>query len=333
MKKMTTSNVVTIKNPKTGKEVSYYLERWLKDKLDERVIPDLHKKDKDCIIAIDGKEGTGKSTLGMQLCKYVDNSFNLKRVVFTPEEFRQAIYDAKKGQAVMFDEAFTGFSSRSALSGINRTLVSLMMQVRQKNLFVVIILPTFFLLDKYIAIFRTRVLIHTYECRGIRGYFKIFSSKKKRMLILNKESRTYSYGIKTKKRGRFYGVFALGDKDEEKKYRDKKLKALELTEKDPINTSSIKFKEQRNLLIYILKKHTKLSNRKLENFLNEYDFDISYEQIRVICSKFGLNDKNSEDLDEKEDNNAEIEDIKEEKDKIEPETEEIDEKEEENDDF
>jgi hypothetical protein len=254
-------------------------------------------------------KNSGKSTLGMQLCKYVDPTFNLKRVVFTPEEFREAIYSAKKGQAIMFDEAFTGFSSRSALSGVNRTLVSLMMQVRQKNLFVAIILPTFFLLDKYIAIFRTRVLIHTYECRGVRGYFKIFSSKKKRMLVLDKESRTYSYGVKTKKRGRFYGVFALGTKDVEKKYREKKMKALEMTEKDPMTNSAVKFKEQRNLMLYILKKHTGLSNRKLESFLNEYDFDISYEQIRQICSKFGLNDKNEEDLSEKSDNVEINEDI------------------------
>jgi hypothetical protein len=287
MKKTMTSNVVTIKDPKTKKEVSYYLEGWVKDRFDKKVIPDLHKKDKDCIVAVDGKEGSGKSTLGLQWCKYIDPTFNLDRVCFTPEEFREAIYKAKPGQAVMFDEAFTGFSSRAALSGVNRTLISLMMQIRQKNLFVMIILPTFFLLDKYISIFRTRVLVHVYETGGRRGYFRIFSSKKKRLLILNKESRTYSYGIKTKKKGRFYGVFALGDEEEEKKYKDKKLKALELAEKNPMTAQQVKYRQQRNLMIYVLRKELKLPYRKIENLLNDYDFDISYNQIRLICSQFG----------------------------------------------
>lgn len=303
-----TSNVVTIKDPKTKKEVSYYLEGWVKDRFDRKVIPDLHKKDKDCVIAIDGKEGAGKSWLGLQWCKYIDPTFNLDRVVFTPEEFRDAIYKAKKGQAVMFDEAFTGFSSRAALSGVNRTLISLMMQIRQKNLFVVIILPTFFLLDKYISIFRTRVLVHVYESGGRRGYFRLFSGKNKRLLILDKASRTYSYGVKTKKKGRFYGVFALGDGKEEEKYRDKKLKALELAEKNPMTSQQVKFREQRDLMIYILRKQLKLPYRKIETLLNDYDFEISFNQIRTICSKFGDSAEKGEENNEKEQNFDEKED-------------------------
>ncbi len=297
LKKMTNSNygtnTVTIKDPKTKKEVSYFLEPWVKKKFDEKIIPDLKKRDKDCMIAIDGIEGSGKSTLGMQWCKYIDNSFNLSRVVFTPEEFREAIYKAKKNQAIMFDEAFTGFSSRASLSGVNKTLVSLMMQIRQKNLFIVIILPTIFLLDKYISIFRTRVLIHVYESRGRRGFFKIYSSKKKKLLILHKDSKVYSYGITTNKKGRFYGVFALGDKEEEKKYRKKKEDSLRNSEKNIMTSSGIKYREQRDIMIYVLRKTLKYSYKKIENLLNDYDFEISYAQVRNICAKFG--DKEKED--------------------------------------
>ena len=211
------TNTVTISDC-GERESTFFIEPWIKERFDNKIIPDIRKKDKDCVIAIDGNEGSGKSTLGLQWCRYIDSSFNLSRVVFTPEEFRDAIYKAKKGQAIMFDEAFTGFSSRAALSGVNKTLISLMMQIRQKNLFIVIVLPTIFLLDKYISIFRTRVLIHVYEVRGRRGFFKVYSSKKKKLLILHKDARAYSYGIYTRKKGRFYGVFALGDKEEDKKY-------------------------------------------------------------------------------------------------------------------
>jgi hypothetical protein len=280
-------------NKKYGKKITFYIERWIKDRFDNKVIPDLQKKDKDCIIAFDGKEGSGKSTLALQWCKYIDPTFNLSRVVFSPEEFRDAIYKAKKGQAILFDEAFTGFSSRSALSGVNRTLISLMMQIRQKNLFIGIVLPTFFLLDKYISLFRTRVLVHVYETKSGRGYFRVFSKDKKRQLIMDKGARTYSYGIKTKLKGKFRGVFALGDDEVEKKYREKKMKALELTEKNPISSSAVKHREQRDLMLYILRKELKLPYRKIEMMLNDYDFDISYRQIASICAKYG--DKDTKD--------------------------------------
>ena len=253
---MTTSNYginsVTIKDPSTKKEISYFMEPWIKKKFDEKIIPDIQKKDKDCVIAIDGKEGSGKSTLALQLCKYVDPTFNLSRVVFTPEEFRDVVYKAKHNQAIMFDEAFTGFSSRSALSGVNRTLISLMMQIRQMNLFIVIVLPTVFLLDKYISLFRTRVLIHVYESKGRRGFFKVYSSKKKKQLILHKDAKMYAYGIHTNKKGRFYGVFAIGDDTDEKKYRKKKEDALKRAESNPMTGSAVKYREQRDIMIYVL---------------------------------------------------------------------------------
>ena len=300
-------NVVTIIDPKTKKEVNYFIEPWIRNRFDNKVLPDLNKNDRDCIIAIDGTEGSGKSILAIQWCKYIDPSFNLNRVVFTPEEFREAIYKAKKGQAILFDEAFTGFSSRSSLSGVNRTLISLMMQIRQKNLFVVIVLPTFFLLDKYISLFRTRILVHVYENRGRRGFFRVYSKFKKRELIMDKKARTYSYGVQTKKKGRFYGVFALGDEIEEKKYRNKKMKALENAEKNPMTSSAVKYREQRDIMLYILRKELKLPYRKLETLLGGFDFDISYKQISSICAKFGDKEKKSDENEEKVDENAESE--------------------------
>ena len=97
---------VKILDRKQKKEISYYIEPRLKSNLDNKVIKSLQKKDKDCVLAIDGKEGSGKSTLALQLGKYVDPTLDLSRVVFDAESFRQAIFKAKKGQCVIFDEAF-----------------------------------------------------------------------------------------------------------------------------------------------------------------------------------------------------------------------------------
>ena len=54
-----------------------------------------------------------------------------------------------KNEVVIYDEAHRGMASARSLSEINKILKDLMMEMGQRNLFVVIVLPTIFLLDKY----------------------------------------------------------------------------------------------------------------------------------------------------------------------------------------
>lgn len=290
---------VKVFDEKLGYEITYYIDDRLKRIVDKKIRKSLSQNDKDCVIAVDGKEGVGKSWFALQLAKFYDPSFNLSRVVFDAEEFRNAIFKAKKGQAIVYDEAFTGLSSRSSLSTINRALVSLMMQMRQKNLFVIVVLPTFFLLDKYVALWRTKALFHIYESGGRRGYFKVYNSKKKKYLYLAGK-QTYSYGSNDKKwkvftrfKGRFYGKFALGDEKEEEKYRKKKEKSLMETEKNPMTAGQVKYRDQRDICIFLLRKYLKMGYAQLENLFGEYEFEVSYVQIRNICVKFG--DKETEE--------------------------------------
>lgn len=338
MRMTSNSNVVSIYDKKQDIIIKYYLDPRLKRSMDEKIIPDLQKKDKDCFLAVDGNEGAGKSTLALQIAKYVDPTFNLSRVVFDAETFREAIYKAKKGQAIVFDEAFTGLSSRASLSGINRALISLMMQMRQKNLFVIMVLPTFFLLDKYAAIFRSRALIHVYESSGRRGYFKLYNQKlKKNLYLLGKATYSYSgakWKVNTSYKGRFYGVFALGDDKIDKKYRAKKAKALEMTEKTPMSAGQVKYKEQRDIALYLFRKQTDMTYEQMSNFFADYDFDISIAQIGHVCAKFGDKKKEKVKIVEKivekivirsevDGNPLKVDAI----DEKEPKTEEIDEKE------
>lgn len=291
---------VKVKDPKTGYISEYYMDDKIKKNLDENIIPSLNKKDKDFVLAIDGKEGSGKSTFALQIGKYIDNSLDLSRVVFDGESFRTAILNAKKGQVVIFDEAFTGLSSRAALSSVNRALVSLMMQMRQKNLMVIMVLPTFFLLDKYVALFRARALIHVYESSRRRGYFRVYNSRLKKTLYLTgKKDYSYSHKyVRTKFRGRFYGVFALGDDELEEKYKEGKGKALQETEKNPMTSGQVKYKEQRDLVIYCLRKYTNFTYQQLTNYLDDYDLGISMPQVAKICAKFGDTEPRQEKTEE-----------------------------------
>lgn len=317
---------VKIFDKKQNFEIQYYMDDRLKNNLDVIIIPDLKQKDKDCVIAVDGKEGSGKSTFAFQLAKYVDNDFGLDSIVFTPDAFRDAIYKARKGQAIVYDEAFTGFSSRSSLSAVNRVLVSLMMQMRQKNLFIIIVLPTYFLLDKYVALFRTRALIHVYENKGIRGYFRVYNSKLKLQLYLLGQ-KTYSYKskfVRSRFRGRFYGKFALGSEELEMKYREKKAKALEESHTDPMTSAQVRYREQRDIILYLLRKKTELSYQEISNLLLDYQLEISRPQILKICSKFGDAGDNRKKKEPKVIDNKDIEFETEESENNEPELDEDD---------
>ncbi len=58
-------------------------------------------------------------------------------------------------------------------------------------------------------------------------------------------------------------------------------------DKRELNSHQKKFKEQRDLLISLIKKKLGLSYRELSNFLKEERLSLSYVQLRDICTKFG----------------------------------------------
>lgn len=198
----------------------FYMDGYLKQNLDhaKKAI----KADWDMVFLYDGVEGSGKSVKAMQDAYYCDNSLIIDRIVFTPKEFQVAIISADKYQAVIYDEAYTGLSSRATMSNINRALVSMLAEIRQKNLFVFVVMPTFFDLDKYVAIWRSRALINVYTDGFQRGYFKFFSQQKKKDLYINGK-KYYNYNKPEPNfRGRFTNYYPV-DVDA---YKEKKRASL-----------------------------------------------------------------------------------------------------------
>jgi hypothetical protein len=271
--------IVKVNDINTKNTYEYFIEPRLKNQLDKKVIPTLTKNDEDYIFVIDGEERSGKSVLGMQIGKYIDNSLSLDRICFTPDEFRKAIINAEKGQCIIFDEAYRGLSAKGALTEMNRLLVSLMMEMGQKNLCVIIILPTFYLIEKYVAIWRARGLFHVFRNRnGQKGYFVFFNKKKKKQLYL-KGKKDYSYRyVKSRFKGRFYGKYVI----DEQEYRKKKAKSLKEGYKQ---TRQEKYMEQRNILLYILNKEFNLSSLRIQELCKIYQLPLKKSQIIDILSK------------------------------------------------
>ncbi len=258
-----------------GEKKGLYMDKRLHSNIKEKIKPRVKKKDFDWMWIVDGPEGSGKSVLAMQLAKVVDPAFNLDRMCMTPQEFTKAVIKAKKGQCVVFDEAFTGLSSRASLTEINRVIVSLMMEMRQKNLFVIIVMPTIFLLDRYVALFRARGLFHVYLKNGKRGRWVYFNNKKKKILYL-KGKKLFQYH---EPRSRFYGRFNDQYTINEEEYRIKKGEAL-------INksraTRAETYKAQRDVLFWIINKTCKINQTKLSKLCKEAGFNIARNTICEI---------------------------------------------------
>lgn len=106
------------------------------------------RRDFDWVHANAGREGTGKSTLGIHICRMVDPTFNNSRIAFTPIEFYKALLSAPRYSAVMFDEGGEGLYSRDSASRFNKILIKQMMMIRGRNLFILINIPDFTVLDK-----------------------------------------------------------------------------------------------------------------------------------------------------------------------------------------
>ena len=217
-----------------GTDEEYYMDGILRSNLDtaKKVVA----KDWDMLFVIDGYEGAGKSVKAQQDAKYCDPTFDLTRIVFTPKEFEKAVMSAKKFQAVLYDEAYGGLSGKGAMTTINRTIVKMLTEIRARNLFIFIVLPTIFELDKYVALWRSRALIHVYSADNFeRGFFAFYNIHKKKSLYMNGK-KFYSYKTPSPNfTGRFTNHYTV-NKDE---YKKKKL----------IETSKDSMEEQSNRLM------------------------------------------------------------------------------------
>lgn len=261
-----------------GQRRNVYIDDALNRGIEEKIKPKLKKKDYDWVWIIDGPEGSGKSVFAQQIAKILDPSFDLDRMCMTPDEFTKAILRAKKGQCVVFDEAFTGLSSRASLTEINRIIISLMMEMRQKNLLVIIVMPTFFLLDRYVALFRAHGLFHLYFKDGKRGQWVYFNKKKMKLLYLLGK-KMFNYGKpKSHFRGRFYNVYTVN----EEAYRKKKNECLM---KKSRGTRAEVYKNQRDTLILLLHKVFNVNQVKLSKLCEEYGFKIKHNTLSEIITE------------------------------------------------
>lgn len=197
-------------------EHCYYLDGIYKDILDNLKIEVL-KKDYDGLIIFASDEGYGKSTHSFQTAMYLDPNFNLDKVVFTADQFIDAVNVATKGDCIVFDETMGYLGSRGAMSKFNRTLIKVFSEMRSKNLFIILNIPSFFELDKYPAIHRSIFMVYIYK----RSYFAFFGKQRKKKLYIEGK-KYYNYSVPADFIGRCTKYFVLNKEN----YNEKKLESI-----------------------------------------------------------------------------------------------------------
>ena len=184
---------------------------------------------------------SGKSCFAFQIARYVDPSFELSRICFSAEEFAKQVMGSKKYTAIVYDEARSGLNARRAMSSINVTLTNMLAEIRQRNLFVFIVIPSAYDLDKNISLWRCKGLFHIFEINGDRGYFSYYGREKKKVLWAFYK-KLYSYPTS---QINFHGQFRDFYTIPEKAYRDKKASALKNYEAMLVVPKQVEEKEAR----------------------------------------------------------------------------------------
>lgn len=257
-----------IELPKGSKQ-GLYIDGYHKGTLDtaRKII----KADWDMVFVYDGFEGTGKSVKAMQDAFYCDPTLTIDRITFNPEDFKAAIEQAKPYQAVVLDEAYGGLSSRGAMGSINKSIVQMLTVIREKNLFIFIVLPTFFDLDKYVALWRSRALIHVYTGKNFeRGFFEFYNKdRKKNLYVLGKKLYDYSHQ-KPNYRGSFTNTYVV----DEELYRTKKRETSMGKDDEGLQSNDP----------HLLQKAAVKVRTEIINSLNEKEFGLTKAQKASILN-------------------------------------------------
>lgn len=211
-------------------------------------------ENEDCLFMIDGKEGAGKSVLALQIGDFcvklakawgVECEFGIDNIHFNTKdymEFSLQQRDLNKRCVVnILDEARADLFKGTTMSKTNRGFTNYLSQIRDANQIHIIVLPAFHDIDKYIFMWRQRLIVHidkTYKENKDsptgwsldRGKFKVFE---KNMHLINcyfSQKIRYQYPAKCYAQGRFYENYPISKAEYQNKKQQKRKETFVDTE-------------------------------------------------------------------------------------------------------
>ena len=145
----------------------------------------INNQDNDFLEVIIGKEGSGKSTHGIQRCGVIDSRFCSKDFIKDAMSLFQWFEEHKgntKGKALIIDEGALIVFNREGQKLPNIKVIQFLQQCRYLNMYIVVCIPRFKSLDPYIRQDRVKGLI-----RIKRTHKTFVNYNEKAINILNRE--------------------------------------------------------------------------------------------------------------------------------------------------
>lgn len=276
---------------------SYHVDNKLIKHWNKNSLPRLKKKNQDRVYIVDGRERMGKSTWTFQQMGVIEPEIFespekfCSRICIDTDEFNETVRKTKNG-VVCFDEGFRGFSSRAAISRVNKMLIQTLMEMGQNNNIVFIVLPTFFLLDIYPAMIRSNALFHIRQDKKSKlRMWEGFNSGDKNEIYRQGIKKSWKYKF-TPFRGRFPRQFPGGE-EFEKAYNKKKQQSfaqMSLSMYKGVDRNDIiKFRGifcMKTIFehpeIYQDKQKNRKSNVKLASWLTSQGFPIKNQGVSLL---------------------------------------------------
>lgn len=269
---------------------SYYMNPKLKARWDKIKDGKLTKIDDDRVYVVDGREGCGKSVFALQQACYIDPSLvnDPSRIVFGAQQILDAIRKNKSTKThtkvIIADEAFRGLSSKGALSKSNKKVVQAMMEMRQNNLVLFLVTPSFYLLELYSAVLRSHGLFHIVKDKNGNGRsFRAFNYKKKNILYQRGVRKGWGYNIGTRLRDRFFNKYP-GGKEFEATYREMKHKAIRNMDEEEIKKKDDYMTRFALMCKYLKEKHD-VSYRTQIDHLKEHNLGFAKQNMTQLLAK------------------------------------------------
>lgn len=134
-------------------------------------------------IVVTGEPGTGKSYLGIDICRVIaglmksgDDRFKLDQVVFTYRDYMKLVINLKLGKPILFDEPSYAMGKREWYKELNQALVKTIESQRFKVHPLLIPIINKALLDKTIRTYLIQYQIHVLD-RGLAVVYRLRPSQ------------------------------------------------------------------------------------------------------------------------------------------------------------
>jgi len=209
-------------------EYSYHIDGKLITQLDfvKRCLKD--NWDMLFIICSGGKPGPGKTTLGTQLCSYIDPVFSINECVFSAKDLiKKGLNMNRKPFSIQYDEAKESLNKKRQMTEQFHNIEMFFDECRQFNPFMVLCTPNLFDLPKPLVVNRASAVIDVYynkdpkTNRRVRGMYRFFGDRSSKHLYLKGVKNENYYAATPDFTGRFTNTMTIPRQE----YNTKKLEA------------------------------------------------------------------------------------------------------------